>query len=130
MADPAKDTRQVDNNRPYLEGVAKSLVDRIYGPDGPPWGTKFVELEDLVVELGKVLQQSMMAQALTRQADSFAKLEPAAGDCPSCGRPTGPADPEPRLVHSRGGEAEWQEPQQYCTKCRRAFFPSVQESGH
>ena len=25
---------------PYLEGVAKSLVDRIYGPNGLPWGTK------------------------------------------------------------------------------------------
>ncbi|HTU92807.1 MAG TPA: hypothetical protein VMF69_22185 [Gemmataceae bacterium] len=25
---------------PYLEGVAESLFDRLYGPDGLPWGTK------------------------------------------------------------------------------------------
>ena len=129
MAHAKKATPHVDNNRAYLQGVAKNLVDRIYGPDGPPWGTKFVELEDLVVELGQILQKSMMDQALGRQASGFQKLEPQAGECPGCGRTTQACDPEARLLRSRAGEAEWLEPHRYCDKCRRAFFPSVQESG-
>jgi hypothetical protein len=27
----------VEQVQPYIEGVAKNLVDRIYGPDGLPW---------------------------------------------------------------------------------------------
>ena len=30
-----------------LQGVAKHLLERVYGPDGMPWGTKFSELEEL-----------------------------------------------------------------------------------
>jgi hypothetical protein len=131
MATPKKAIPQVDNNRSYLQGVAKNLVDRIYGPDGPPWGTQFTELEDLVVELGQAFQKSMLDQALSRQAGTFARAQPTPeSECPGCGRPTGERDPEPRLLRSKAGEAEWLEPHRYCNKCRKAFFPSVEESGH
>lgn len=44
MAQNEKAPKEVDEVLPYLEGVAKSLVDRLYGPAGPAWGTKFSEL--------------------------------------------------------------------------------------
>jgi hypothetical protein len=129
MAHTQKATPHVDNHRAYLHGVAKYLIDRIYGPNGPPWGTQFDELEDLVVRLGQVLQKSLMDQSLGRQASGLAHLEPQASQCPGCGRVTQDRDPEPRLVHSRAGEAEWLEPHRHCDPCRRAFFPSVAQPG-
>jgi hypothetical protein len=46
MVQNKKATKEVDEVLPYLEGVAKNLVDRLYGPAGPTWGTKFTELEE------------------------------------------------------------------------------------
>jgi len=68
MAKHKNTTPEVENNRPLLQSMAKNLVDKIYGPDGPPIGTKFVDLEDLVVELGRVFQKIPLGQALSRQA--------------------------------------------------------------
>jgi hypothetical protein len=130
MASDKKKIPQVENNRPLLQGMAKNLVDKIYGPDGPPIGTKFVELEDLVVELGRVFQKSMMDQALARQSGAFAKVPAQENECPGCGRITQEKDAEPRIVQWRAGDAEWLEPHRHCDTCRRAFFPSVPEFGH
>jgi hypothetical protein len=115
---------------PYLEGVAKSLVDRIYGPDGLPWGTKLSELEDVVLAVRQVLSEKMLAQALERQAQSDQRPEPFQ-KCSGCGGVVeDKPDAEPRNVETRAGEAEWDEPHCYCRKCRQAFFPSEQEPGN
>ncbi len=113
----------------YLEGVAKSLVDRIYGPDGLPWGTKLTELEDVVLAVRQALSEKMLAQALQRQAQTAERPE-AFRQCSGCqGAVDDKPDPEPRNVQTRVGEAEWDEPHCYCRKCRQAFFPSEQKSG-
>jgi hypothetical protein len=119
----------VDEVRPYLEGVAKNLADRLWGPNGPPWGTKLSEMEDLVVAIREVLSTEMLEQGLKRQAADAAERPAEYRDCPSCSGQTRSCDPEPNLKQTRGGEVEWQEPHQYCPRCRRAFFPSVEESG-
>ena len=120
----------VDEMRPVLEGLAKNLADRLWGPNGPPWGTKLSALEDLVVAIRQVISEKMLHEALQRQSDRTAERPADYRACPGCGGPTGERDPEPRFVQTRGGEAEWQEPHEHCTRCRRAFFPSVEESGH
>ena len=110
----------------YVEGVAKSLVDRLYGPEGLPWGTKLEELVDTVDAVRMLLSEKMIAQALERQAKSE-RPEPFV-KCSGCAGPVeGKPDPEPRNVETRVGEAEWDEPHCYCRKCRQAFFPSEQE---
>jgi len=120
----------LDEVRPYLHGVAKHLVDRLYGPSGPKWGTKLTEIEDLLVAIQSVIGERMLQQALQRQAAPAVADRPAEYQrCPGCAGATQAEDPEPRLVHTRGGEAEWQEPRDFCRRCRRAFFPAVQESG-
>lgn len=113
----------------YVEGVAKSLVDRLYGPSGLPWGTKLEELVDTVDAVRKILSEKMLAQALARQAQDVQRPESLC-KCSGCAGPVeDQADAEPRTVQTRVGEAEWDEPQGYCRKCRQAFFPSEQESG-
>ena len=118
---------EVARNQTYLAGVAKNLIDKVYGSDGPPWGTTFADLEELAVQLGRGISRELLNQALERQS---AGATPAAeGLCPTCGKPAATADPEPRIVTTRIGDAEWNEPQRHCRHCRRSFFPSDQEFG-
>ncbi len=130
MARKKKRSPEVEEVRSYVEGVAKNLADRLWGPKGPRWGTKLSALEDLVVELREVLSEKMLELGLERQAAVVAEERPwPFQGCPGCGRPFPEETPEPRVVHTRGGEAEWLEPKHYCRKCRQAFFPSVPEFG-
>jgi hypothetical protein len=121
----------VEAVQPYLEGVAKSLVDRIYGSQGLPWGTTLTELEDTVIAVRQVLSERLLAQALQRQAGTDQERPEAFQRCSHCSGPVqAQPDAEPRNVQTRAGEAEWDEPHCYCRRCRRAFFPSEQEPGH
>lgn len=118
-----------DPVRAYVEGVAKSLVDRLYGPKGLPWGTKLSELEDVVLAVRQLLSEKMLAEALQRQAQSAEERPEPFQCCPKCGKQVKPEEAEPRIVDSRAGEANWQEPATYCNRCRRSFFPSEQKFG-
>jgi hypothetical protein len=120
---------EVEQVRTYIDGVAKNLVDRLYGPNGPAWGTKLTELEDVALAVREALSEKMLAQALERQATTNEERPEPYQNCPSCGRSVTAEESEPRLVQTRAGEAEWTEPNMYCCRCRRSFFPSVEESG-
>jgi hypothetical protein len=118
--DPKVAKAELEN---LLQGVAKQLIDRVYGPEGMPWGTKFVELEELAVQLGQAVSESMIDQALTRQA---AAVPVEADSCSACGTPLAPTGgTEPRAVATQTGTARWEEPKRSCPKCRAAFFPSI-----
>jgi hypothetical protein len=110
-----------------LQGVAKQLIHRVYGPEGMPWGTEFADLEELAVQLGHAVSDRMIDQALARQADGV----PADADsCRSCGSALDPAGgTEPRAVATQVGTARWEEPRRYCPRCRAAFFPPVPGPG-
>ena len=74
--------------------------------------------------------RQMLADALARQAAAHAQAPVGYRDCPGCQQPIACPDASERLVQTRAGEAAWAEPESYCDRCRRSFFPSVQESGH
>jgi hypothetical protein len=114
--------------RPVLQAAAKNLLHHLYGPEGPAWGTRFVEMEQVVKQLSNYLGTELLQQALQRQADQSVP-EPLR-HCPSCGRPTQDREAEPRSVETDFGFANWQEPASHCEHCRKSFFPSVQEPGH
>jgi hypothetical protein len=122
----------VEALRPYLEGVAKKLADDLWGPKGPDWGTTLTQLEDIALDARAILTEKLLELGLQRQATlAEQQRPPALRECPSCQRPLDdPQPPKPREVQTRAGEVQWQEPQDYCIRCRRAFFPSEQKSGH
>jgi hypothetical protein len=126
-----RDSR-VEALRPYLEGVAKKLADDLFGPLGPPWGTSLTELEDIALAARAILAEKLLAFSLERQASTLPDTRPAElQPCPSCQRPFDDSqEAEPRFLQTRAGDVDWDEPRHYCTRCRRAFFPSEQESGH
>ncbi|HLZ72540.1 MAG TPA: hypothetical protein VKV26_21755 [Dehalococcoidia bacterium] len=130
MARARKTTPQVEKVQPYLEGVAKNLIDKLYGPDGPGWGTKLSDIEELFVTLRTALSEAMLAEALTRQATAHAAGPAPARLCPSCQQPLDCTGRNQRLLETDAGEAVWAEPEGYCDRCRRSFFPSIQKPGH
>ena len=128
MAKKPKRTTKVEDVRSYVEGVAKNLVEKLYGPEGLPWGTTLTELEDICLDIREVLNEKMLELALAQQAAQTSPAEPYR-TCPSCHEAIVSEDQNPRIVETRVGEAIWSEPEGFCRRCRRAFFPSVQESG-
>jgi len=129
MARVTKRTQKTEEVRAYVEGVAKYLIDKLYGPDGPPWGTKLTEIEDLFLEIREVLSEKMLDHALARQAARHTQAAAAPAHCPSCKQPLACDQTNERVLDTRAGEAEWVEPEGYCRRCRRSFFPSVGEPG-
>ena len=131
MAHFAIPTAPADPVRPYLEGVAKSLVDRLYGDKGPPRGTKLSAIEDTIGAIRLVLSEKMLDEALQRQANAADERPAEFRCCPKGGKEVqnDPDEDDHRILPTTVGEAEWREPGTYCRKCRRVFFPSEQESG-
>src|ERR1022692_2175303 len=109
----------VEKVQPYLEGVAKNLVDRLYGPNGLPWGTKLTELEDVVIAVRQALSEKMLAEALERQTQTVEQRPEPYQNFPVCsGRGKARPDGEPPKVQTRAGGADWDKPHCYCRKCR------------
>lgn len=127
----AKDTPPVEIPaplRPVVVAAAKNLATHLYGPEGPAWGTSFASIEELAVQISRLLGSELIQQALQRQANQPAPA--ALQSCPACCGPLDERPPEPRSVQTTTGSADWQEPACYCPRCRRAFFPSGQVPGH
>jgi hypothetical protein len=114
--------------RPAVAAAAKNLARHLYGPEGPPWGTRFDDLEEMAVQVARLLGSEILSHALKEQA---ARPVPEASDaCPACAGALDGAGAEARSVHTRTGLAEWQEPSRFCARRRRAFFPPEQGAGH
>jgi hypothetical protein len=125
-------TAAADPVRVYVEGVAKSLVERLYGENGPAWGTKLVAIEDTIKAIRQVLSEKMLDEALQRQANTVEQRPSEFRCCPKCGKDV-ERDPDRddfRIHQTDVGEAEWREAAAYCRTCRRSFFPSEQKFGH
>jgi hypothetical protein len=111
-----------------IEALAAELRKELYGPKGyPPWGTKFVEMEQQTGEVGDALACAMLSQQLQGQAE--AEGHPA-GKCGGCGEPIPFEEVAGRLLQARRGEVVWQESYGRCKRCRKAFFPSVSSLGN
>ena len=89
--------------RPVLLAAAKNVLHHLYGPEGPAWGTRFADMEQVVKRLSDFLGTELLQQALQRQADQ--PLPQSLRHCPGCGRPTQPGEPEPRTVQTDRGFA-------------------------
>jgi len=110
---------------PSLRAAAKNVLHHAYGPDGLPWGTRFADAEDLAVQVGDLLTREILQAACQGQA-----ARPRPDDltaCPSCAGPLEARPARQRTLRCRRGALAWDEPTGYCTRCRRAFFPSDQE---
>jgi hypothetical protein len=129
MAQNGQSTSNIACVRVYLGGVAKYLLDKLYGPAGPPWGTSLSELEDLLSALQHQLAADFFALALNLQAQQHPQAPTEFHACPSCQQPLQCSETQPRCTRTCVGLAEWNEPQAYCSRCRRSFFPQSRSLG-
>ena len=130
MATLQKTPPEVAKCRHLLQGLAKNLADRLYGPDGPPPGTSFSRIEAAVLALESALGAAILTLFLERQAETFHRALPAELRlCPSCHGETIPRPSVRRELHTRSGVVTWQEPQRYCWTCRKAYFPQSKALG-
>jgi hypothetical protein len=114
--------------REEIRRFAEQLRRRVYAEGYPEWGTLFSEIEELGVQVGDALCREFVQQSVSDQAGSDGVCREHR--CATCDGPLKPREAEPRALLTRRGEVAWQEPEAYCPKCRKAFFPSVEESGH
>jgi hypothetical protein len=128
MAQHTDPAAVVLEQRNLIQGVAKHFLQKLYGPEGLPWGTKFSELEELTVQIGQAISRGMMDQALAQQAQNVPQEAETCGVCGEVVR-AGPP-PQTRVLATTVGQVDWEEPQRYCPQCRAAFFPSVAWVGH
>jgi hypothetical protein len=124
IVDPAA---VVVDQEALIQGVAKHFLQKVFGPEGLPWGTKFSDLEELSVQIGQAISRAMMDRALTGQAQA---VPATAETCGVCGTAVQAGPPgQPRAVTTTVGTVHWTEPARYCPQCRAAFFPSVPRPG-
>lgn len=108
--------------------LADELRRELYGPKGyPPWGTKFVDMEEQTGEVGDALACAMLSHSLRDQAEKDGHPD---GVCSGCGEPIPVQEIAGRLLQARRGEATWQESYGRCKRCRKAFFPSLPSLGN
>ena len=124
MAWKRSERPEVAEQQVFLDGVAKNLADKLYGPAGPPWGTSFMDLEEVAVQLGQAITRELLNRSLARQAEVTAETV-----CPTCQSESTVREPEPRTLTTRAGPVDWDEPRRHCPRCRRSFFPSVPRVG-
>ena len=120
-------TKMLKELEGVLQGTGKYFLTEVYGADGPAWGTRFAELEDMAVAVGDEVARQIINQGLVQQAGVAPDKDHQT--CSQCGGPVLATATAARIVHTRAGAVEWLEPEGYCDKCRKAFFPSVQEPG-
>ena len=78
-----------------IQGVAKHFVQKVFGLEGMPWGTKFSDLEELAVQIGQAVSRSMMDQALAGQAQAGPAIAPVCGVCGTTVQAVPRANPGP-----------------------------------
>jgi hypothetical protein len=116
--------------REEIRQFAEQLRRKVYTQGHPDWGTLFSEIEELGVQIGDAVCREFLRQAVSEQARADGEGCGQEHRCPTCDGPLEPREAEPKPLLTRRGEISWQEPQAYCRKCRKAFFPSVEEFGH
>jgi hypothetical protein len=117
----------LDELEPALRAAAKNVLRHAYGPQGLPWGTRLDQAEDLAVHVADRLAQLILELGLEQQAQQ--PLPDPLRACPCCGQPVDDKPPKQRQLQTSAGDIAWQQPQAYCTRCRRAFSPSGPEPG-
>ena len=110
-----------------LAEIAHALRNTVYGEAGfPEWGTKFDDIEEEAMNIGREISRLFMEQSVGSQAEGGVPevaLEPQDGETPIL------INPHKSKLETPAGDIEWKQPQARLAKARRDFFPSGQSAG-
>jgi hypothetical protein len=74
-------------------------------------------VEEIAAEMGDAMATALVEEQAAAQAPE------EKGDCPQCGKRGRYLRSREREIVTRRGPATIQEPEYYCTCCRKSFFP-------
>jgi hypothetical protein len=121
MEGEAKGLREkMDRLMRELAETAATLARSERAAAGEPKVPHYSRIEMAAHEVGRALSREIQ----TREARELAAESPQQATCPDCGR-HGPVEGATRTVASVDGPLDLFEARAYCTRCRRAFFPSA-----
>ena len=104
-----------------LADVAEQLQEEFGDVSAGENGCLLEAVEDWAIEVGDQLARQVMSQ----QAARVAREQPAAEECPcpKCQQPARWRGQRKRRIETRRGTIHVPEPEYFCTRCRRSFFP-------
>jgi len=82
-------------------------------------------IEDRAIEIGDAVMAKMLERGLPARPSADRQE-----CCPSCGRSGHRKGNRGRLLQTRRGTVRLEEPEYYCSGCRKSFFPGVEVAGH
>lgn len=108
--------------RERIQELAQLLIAEKAGSQECEEVPLFTRLENEAIAIGDAITKELVEQQL-------ALLREQSHQCPKCrGDGLHKGDRE-RVIQTRRGEVKFTEPEFYCPRCRRAFFPSVGNAG-
>jgi len=108
-----------DRLRRRLAEVAEQLREEFGDVSAGENGCLLEAVEDWAVEVGDQLARQVMTKQVTPE-------QPAAKECqcPKCHQMGRWRGPRKRRVETRRGPIHVSDPEYYCPRCRRSFFPA------
>lgn len=82
------------------------------------------QVEDFAAEIGDAVAARLMERELCSRESERDRI------CPCCQKPGHLKRRRKRSVQTKRGTIELVEPEYYCGRCRKSFFPGVEETGH
>lgn len=111
--------KTTDAVRQRMGEFARQLQEEFGAPDVGEHGCLLEAAEEWGVQLGDAL-----ARAVTEQALPAASESPTEAVCPQCQQSARWKGHRKRRIETRRGAIHASEPEYFCPRCRRSFFPS------
>ena len=80
-----------------------------------------VDLEELTCEIGDMVTRELTQQEVVRRAKA---LDTDQAECHDCGDFCPRGEPEPAVLDGLRGQLAYSQPNYFCRRCRRSFFPA------
>lgn len=113
-----------DAMRQRIQEMARQLQEEFGSPAAGEHSCLLEAAEEWGVQLGDEL-----ARAVTQQELPAASESPEESTCPQCQKLARWRGQRRRRIETRRGAIHVSEPEYYCTRCRRSFFPADQRAG-
>jgi hypothetical protein len=113
-----------DRLRIRLAEIAEQLQEEFGPVSAGENGCLLEAVEDWAVAVGDQLARQVMTEQVTPQGPPADEAE-----CPKCGHLGRWKGQRKRRVETRRGPIHVSEPEYYCHRCRRSFFPADQSVG-
>lgn len=114
-----------DGLRLRLAEMAEQLREEFGGVSVGENGCLLEAVEDWAIEVGDQLARQVMNHQMTPERPAAEEAE-----CPKCHRLGRWKGQRKRRVETRRGPIHVSEPEYYCHRCRRSFFPADPGAGN